>query len=93
MHIKSKMTTLAILATATCTAREAQRKVTVCVSDVTLANEVDVVIHARETASEMFAAIGVKLDWQCPKSGGQGTIVISLEMGTPENRKPGELGL
>ena len=91
MNIRSKITTLAILATATCAAREAQRKVTVCVSDVTLANEVDEVIQARATASEMFAAIGVKLDWRiCPKSGGQGTIVISLKMGTA-NRKPGEL--
>ena len=90
MNIKSKITTLAILAAATCAAREAQRKVTVCVSDVTLANEVHEVIQARATASEMFAAIGVKLDWRCPKSG-QETIVISLNMGTPANRKPGEL--
>ena len=75
MNIKSKITTLAILAAATCAAREAQRKVTVCVSDVTLANEVDEVIQARETASEMFAAIGVKLDWRiCPKSGGKGRL-------------------
>ncbi len=80
MDTKSKITTLAILAAATCSAREAQRKVTVCVSDVSLARKVDEVIEARETASDMFAAIGVKLDWRlCPKSGGQGTIVISLQ--------------
>ena len=89
MNIKSKIATLAVLAAATCAAREAQRKVTVCVSDVT-AYEVHEVIRARETASEMFAAIAVKLDWRCPKSG-QGVIVISLNAGTPENRKPGEL--
>ena len=89
MNIRSKLTTLAILAAATCAGGEAQRKVTVCVSDVT-AYEVHEVIRARETASEMFAAIAVKLDWRCPKSG-QGTIVISLNMDTPANRKPGEL--
>jgi hypothetical protein len=91
MVIKSKITTLAILAAATCAAREAQRKVTVCVSDVSLARQVEV-IEARATASDMFAAIGVKLDWRlCPKSGGQGTIVISLEMGTRATREPHEL--
>ena len=90
MNIKSKITTLAILAAATCAAREAQRKVTVCVSDDVTSNEVHEAILARAKASEMFAAIGVKLDWQCPKSG-QGTIVISLKMDTPANRKPGEL--
>jgi hypothetical protein len=47
--------------------------------------------QARAKASEMFAAIGVKLDWRCPKSEPQGTIVISLARGVPENRKPGEL--
>jgi hypothetical protein len=62
------------------------------VSDVSLATKVAEVIEARETASDMFAAIGVKLDWRlCPKSGGQGPIVISLKMGTPANREPGEL--
>jgi hypothetical protein len=92
MDIKSKITTLAILAAASCAAREAQRKVTVCVSDVSLATKVDEVIEARATASDMFAAIGVKLDWRlCPKSGGQATIVISLEMGTPATREPHEL--
>ena len=90
MNIKSKITTLAILAAATCAAREAKRKVTVCVSDVTLATEVDEVIEARATASDMFAAIGVKLEWRCPKSE-QGTIVISLNMGPPANREPHEL--
>ena len=88
MDIKSKITTLAILAAATCAAREAQRKVTVCMSDVT--NEVHEVNRAQATASAMFASIGVKLDWRCPKSG-QEAIVISLKMGTPANRKPGEL--
>ena len=92
MNIKSKITTLAILAAATCAAREAQRRVAVCLSDVSLARKVDDVIEARETASDMFAAIGVKLDWRlCPKSGGPGTIVISLKMGTPANREPHEL--
>ena len=92
MNIKSKITTLAILAAATCAAREAHLKVTVCVSDVSLATKVDEVIEARATASEMFAAIGVKLDWRfCPKSGEQGTIVINLKMGSPANQKPGEL--
>jgi hypothetical protein len=92
MNVKSKITTLAILAAANCAAREAQRKVTVCVSDFSLATKLDEVVEAREIASDMFAAIGVKLDWRfCPKSGGQGTIVISLNMDTPANRKPGEL--
>jgi hypothetical protein len=39
----------------------------------------------------MFAAIGVKLDWRCSKSGSQEAIVISLATRAPENRKPGEL--
>ena len=90
MNIKSKVATLAILAAATCAAREAQRKVTVCVSDITLDPGVVAMIQAQATASEMFAAIGVKLDWRCPKSG-QWAIVISLNAGTPANRKPGEL--
>ena len=90
MNIKSKITSLAILAAAACCAREAQRKVTVCVSDVTLAPEMAAMTQAQAAASEMFAAIGVKLDWRCPKSG-QETIVISLNTGTPANRKPGEL--
>src|ERR1700693_3701582 len=92
LGIKCKITTLAILAAATCAAREAQRRVAVCLSDVSLARKVDEVIEARATASDMFAAIGVKLDWRlCPKSGGQGTIVISLEMGSPATREPHEL--
>jgi hypothetical protein len=37
MDIESKITTLAILAAASCAAREAQRKATVCLSDVSLA--------------------------------------------------------
>src|ERR1700676_4564385 len=88
MNIKSKITTLAILAAATCAARELQWKVPVCVSDVT--SEVHEVIRAQATASEMFAAIGGKLDWECPKSG-QEMILISLNAGSPANRKPGEL--
>ena len=87
MDIKTKIATLAILAAATCAAGEAQRKVTVCM-DTTPTSEV---VRAQAQASQMFAAIGVKLDWRCPKSEAQGTIVISLARGVPENRKPGEL--
>jgi hypothetical protein len=52
MDIKSKITTLAILAAATRAAHEAQRRVAVCLSDVSLARKVAEVIEARETASD-----------------------------------------
>lgn len=87
MDIKTKIATLAILAAATCAAGEAQRKVTVCM-DTTPTSEV---VRAQAQASRMFAAIGVKLDWRCSKSGSQEAIVISLATRAPENRKPGEL--
>jgi hypothetical protein len=84
--ITAKITTLAILVAATCAAGEAQRTVTVCM-DTTPTTEV---FRAQAQASGMFAAIGVKLNWRCPKSVPQEAIVISLAT-TPENRKPGEL--
>jgi|ERR1035438_60395 hypothetical protein len=87
MDIKTKITALAILAAATCGAGE-QRKVTVCMQ-ATLPTEVLEVSQAK--AAGMFAAIGVKLDWRCPKSGPQGTIVISLVRGDPTSRNPHEL--
>ncbi len=90
MNIKSKITMLAILAAATGFAGEAQRTVTVCMFETGLAAERAQVAQARVIASEMFAPIGVKLDWRCAKSLPQGTIVISLAT-VSENRKPGEL--
>ncbi len=87
MDIKTKITALAILAAATCAAGEAQRKVTVCM-DTTPTSEV---VRAQAEASQMFAAIGVKLDWRCRKPALQDAIVISLATRTPENRKAGEL--
>jgi hypothetical protein len=90
MKIGSKITTLAILAGATCAAGVAQRKVTVCLVELDLATERSQVARARGLAAEMFAPVGVKLDWRCPKSGPQGTIVITLATGG-ENLKPGEL--
>jgi hypothetical protein len=86
MNTETKITVLAILAAATCAAGE-QRKVTVCM-DTTLTSEV---VRAEAQASQMFAAIGVELDWSCRKSGLQQSIVISLVARAPENRKPGEL--
>jgi hypothetical protein len=91
MNIMAKITTLTILAAAACAAGEAQRKVTVCMlEEIGLGTERTQVAQARGIASEMFAPVGVKLDWRCPKSGPQGTIVISLATGS-ENLKPGEL--
>jgi hypothetical protein len=87
MNRETKIATLAILAAATCTAGEGQRKVTVCM-DATPTSEV---VRAEAQASQMFSAIGVKLDWSCRKSGLQQAIVISLAARAPENRKPGEL--
>jgi hypothetical protein len=87
MDIKTKIAALAILVAATCTAGEAQRKVTVCM-DTTPASEV---VRAEAQASQMFAAIGLKLDWSCGKSGRQQAIVITLAARAPETRKPGEL--
>jgi hypothetical protein len=86
MNRETKITALALLAAATCAAGE-QRKVTVCM-DTTPTSEV---VRAEAQASQMFAAIGVKLDWRCSKSGSQEAIVISLVAHAPENRKPGEL--
>jgi hypothetical protein len=87
MNRETKITVLAILAAATCTAGEPQRTVTVCM-DTTPTSEV---VQAQAQASQVFAAISVKLDWRCSKSSPQGTIVISLATRTPENRKPDEL--
>jgi hypothetical protein len=87
MNIKVKITTLAILAAATCSAGEAQRKVTVCM-DTTPTSEV---VRAQAQTSQMFGAIGVKLDWRCSKSSSQESIVISLAARAPKNRKAGEL--
>lgn len=86
MNIKAKITALAILAVATCVAGE-QRKVTVCM-DATLTSEV---VRAQAQASQMFAAVEVKLDWSCRKSEVQHAIVISLAAHAPETRKPAEL--
>jgi hypothetical protein len=86
MNRETKITALAMLAVATCTAGE-QRKVTICM-DTTPTSEV---VRAEAQASQMFAGIGVKLDWNCSKSGLQQAIVISLVARAPENRKPGEL--
>ena len=86
MNKETKIMALAILAVATCAAGE-QRKVTVCM-DTTPTSEV---VRAEAQASQMFSAIGVKLDWNCHKSGLQQAIVISLAARAPENRKPGEL--
>jgi hypothetical protein len=77
---------LAILAAATCAAGE-QHKVAVCMRTTPTSE----VFRAEAQASQMFASIGVKLDWSCGKSGLQPAIVISLATRTPENRKPGEL--
>jgi hypothetical protein len=86
MNRETKIMALATLAVATCVAGE-QRKVTVCM-DTTPTSEV---VRAQAEASQMFAAIGVKLDWSCRKSGLQQAIVISLAAHAPENRKAGEL--
>ena len=88
MNRETKITALAILAAATCGAGEMQRKVTVCM-ETTPTSEV---VRAEAQASQMFSAIGVKLDWNCHKSGLQQAIVISLAARAPENRKPGETG-
>jgi hypothetical protein len=90
MKRQKKIMALAVLAAATCVAAEAQRKVTVCMAETAPVSVVELA-QAHAKASEMFAAIGVKLDWRCPKSQAQGTIVISLARGVPANRKPGEL--
>jgi hypothetical protein len=91
MNIKTKITTLAILAAAACVAGEAQRKVTVCMlEEQGLGTERTQVVQARGMASEMFASVGVKLDWRCSKSGPQGTIVINLATGS-ENLMPGDM--
>jgi hypothetical protein len=87
MNRETKITALAILAAATCAGGEPQRKVTVCM-ETTPTSEV---VRAQAEASGMFAAIGVKLEWRCPKSGLQEAIVTSLAARAPENRKPGEL--
>ena len=86
MKVKSKITTLAILAAATCAADATQRKITVCVDTPTWG-----ISRAQAQASEMFAAIGMKLEWRCPKSGTQGTIAMSLATNTPESQEPGAL--
>lgn len=87
MKRQTKITVLAILAAATCAAGEVQRKVAICM-DTTPASEV---VRAEAQASQMFAAIGVRLDWSCRKSSLQQAIVITLAARTPETRKPGEL--
>jgi len=87
MNRETKITMLAILAAATCAAKDVQRKVTVCM-DTTPTSEV---VRAEAQASQMFAAIGVKLDWRCRKASSQESIVITLAARAPENRKPGEL--
>jgi hypothetical protein len=86
MNRVTKIAALAILAAAVCAAAK-HRKVTVCM-DTTPTSEV---VRAEGQASQMFAAIGVKLDWSCRKSGLQQAIVISLAARTPDNRKDGEL--
>jgi hypothetical protein len=87
MNRQTKITALAILAAATCVAGEQQRKVRVCMD----APPTSEVLRAQAQASEMFAAIGVKLDWRCRKSSSQESIVISLAARAPENRKAGAL--
>jgi hypothetical protein len=87
MNRETKITALAILAAATCAAGGAQRTVTVCMETTPTSQ----VVRAQAEASQMFAAIGVKLDWSCRKSGLQQAIVIGLAVRAPENRKPGEL--
>jgi hypothetical protein len=87
MDIQTKMMTLVIVAAATCAASELHPKVAVCM-DTPPTSEV---VRAEAQASQMFAAIGVKLDWSCRQSGLQQAIVISLAARAPENRKPGEL--
>jgi hypothetical protein len=86
MNRETKITVLAILAAATSAAGE-QRKVMVCM-DTPPTSEV---VRAEAQASQMFAAIDVKLDWSCRKPGLQQAIVISLAARAPENRKTGEL--
>jgi hypothetical protein len=87
MKRETKITALVILAAATCAAGEVQRKVRVCM-DTTPASEV---VRGELQASQMFAAIGVRLDWSCRKSPLQQAIVITLTARAPETRKPGEL--
>ncbi len=87
MNRETKIAVQAILAVATCIAGEVQRKVTACM-DTTPTSEV---VRAQMQASQMYAAISVKLDWRCSKSSPQGTIVISLATRTPEGRRPDEL--
>jgi hypothetical protein len=87
MNRETKITALAILAAATCAANDGQRKVTVCIATTPTSE----VFRAQAQATQMFAVIGVRLDWRCRKSGPQEAIVISLAARTPENRKPGEL--
>ena len=87
MRFGAKIMMLVVLAATACVAGEEQRRVTVCM-DTTPTSEV---VRAQTQASQMFAAIGVKLDWRCRKSSSQESIVITLAAHAPENRKPGEL--
>src|SRR5437870_5550957 len=66
----------------------AERNVTVCVDEPALG----VGAQARSLASEMFAAIGVAIDWRrglrgCPSQG----IMINFTDHTQESLKPGAL--
>jgi hypothetical protein len=87
LNKKATIMMLAILSAATCAGKNIQRKVTVCM-DTTPASEI---VRAEVQASQMFAGIGLKLDWNCGKTGRQQAIVITLAARAPEDRKPDEL--
>jgi hypothetical protein len=70
----------------------AERKVTVCIENITLPNIMETGLSARALASRMFAAIGVTIEWRvgvrgCPAQG----IQILLLQTTPEYLEPGAL--
>jgi hypothetical protein len=72
--------------------KNAERKVIVCMEFIDTQASFGVAARARELASEMFAGIGVAIEWRlglrgCPAQ----AILISLSYDTPAYLKPGAL--
>src|SRR5437879_5716909 len=69
--------------------KSAKRTVTVC-----MPTEADSRLYlAQATASKVFAAIGVRLDWRDQVRCAPGAILISLARGKQNNSRSGALGL
>jgi hypothetical protein len=88
-----KITAMTILAVAAATAAQAHETATAAERTVTVCVEggigFDVMLQAKNTASAMFAGIGVRVAWHrglggCPAQG----IMISLSTGTPAKHLP-----